>query len=79
MLEILVTSCSGLVMQTKGRMHSSAIWVDYASENRIPQSEYPMYVNFPYNSKDNIMQDYLVTAMTLVIALEAGPPSQGAL
>ena len=25
------------------------------------------------------MQDYLVTAMTLVIALEAGPPSQGAL
>ena len=27
--------------------HRSTIWVDYASENRVPQSEYPMYVNFP--------------------------------
>ena len=59
----------------------STIWVDYASENRVPQSEYTMYVNFPYNSKDNknTMQVYLVTAMTHVIALEAGPSSQGAL
>ena len=40
-----------------------------------------MYVNFPYNSKDNknTMQVYLVTAMTHVIALEAGPSSQGEL
>ena len=59
----------------------STIWVDYASENRVPQSEYPMYVNFPYNSKDNknTMQLYLVTAMTHVIALEAGPSNQEAL
>ena len=43
-------------------------------------SEYPMYVNFPYNYKDNknTMQVYLVTAMTHVIALEAGQSSQGA-
>ena len=54
----------------------STIWVDYASENRVPQSEFPMYVNSPYNSKDNknTMQVYLVTD---VIALEAGQSSQG--
>ena len=54
----------------------STIWVDYASENRVPQSEYPTYVNFPYNSKDNknTMQVYLVTG---VIALEAGQSSHG--
>ena len=59
----------------------STIWVDYASENRVQQSEYPMYVNFPCNSKDNknTMQVYLITAMTHVIALEAGPSSQGTL
>ena len=58
----------------------STIWVDYASE-LLPQSEYPMYVNFPYNSKDNknTIQVYLVTDMTHVIALEAGQSSQGAL
>ena len=81
MLEILVTSCSGLVMQAKGGggCTRSTIWVDYASENRVPQSECPMYC--PHNSKDNknTMQDYLVTAMTHVITLEAGPSSQGAL
>ena len=55
------------------------MWVDYASENRVPHSEYPMYVNFSYNSKDNknTMQVYLVTDMTHVIALEAGQSSQG--
>ena len=91
MLEILVTSCSGgwpsaspLGLHDKARLlpcHAgqgggctrSTIWVDYASENRVPQSE--------YNSKDNknTMQVYLVTVMTHVIALEAGPSSQGAL
>ena len=57
----------------------STIWVDYASDNGVPQSECSMY--FPQNSKDNknTMQDYLVTAMTHVIALDAGPSSQGAL
>ena len=57
----------------------STIWVDYSSENRVPQSEYPIYVNFPYNSKDNknTIQVYLVTDMTHVIALEAGQYSQG--
>ena len=55
----------------------STIWVDYASENRVPHSEYPMYVNFPYNSKDNKNNKYLVTDMTHVIALEAGQSSQG--
>ena len=59
----------------------STNWVDYASENRVPQSEYPMYVNFPYNSKDNknTIQVHLVTDMTHVIALEAGQSSQEAL
>ena len=76
LLHALALSC-----RPRGGCTRSAIWVDYASENRIPQSEYPMYVNFPYNSKDNknTMQVYLVTAMTHVIALEAGPSSQGAL
>ena len=40
-----------------------------------------MYVNFPYNSKDNKntihVQVYLVADMTHVIALEAGQYSQG--
>ena len=46
----------------------STIWVDYASENRVPQS-----------GNKNTMQVYLVTAMTHVIALEDGQSSQGAL
>ena len=64
MLEILVTSCSGLVMQAKG-------------EGALGQ-QFPIYI---CNSKDNknTMQVYLVTAMTHVIALEAGQSSQGAL
>ena len=62
-----------------GGCTQSTIWVDYTSENRVPQSEYPMYVNFPYNSKDNknTIQVYLVTDMTHVIALEAGQSIQG--
>ena len=55
----------------------STNWVDYASENRVQQSEYPMYVNFPYKDNKNTMQVYLVTVMTHVIALEAGQSSQG--
>ena len=74
-LHALALSC-----RPRGRVHSvNNLGGLYGSENRVPQSEYPMYVNFPYNSKDNKNTIYLVTAMTHAIALEAGQYSQGAL
>ena len=68
MLDILVTSCSGIVMQAKG-------------EGAVGQQFGWIIRGVPYNSKDNknTMYVYLVTAMTHVIALEAGQSSQGAL
>ena len=79
MLEILVTSCSGLVMQVKGEdaLGQQFGWImRLRTESRTQNTP---YVNFPYNSKDNknTMQVYLVTDMTHVIALEAGQSSQG--
>ena len=75
LLHALALSC-----RSRGRMHSVnnlgglCVW-EQSPALRIPH----MYVNFPYNSKDNknTMQVYLVTDMTHVIALEAGQSSQG--
>ena len=59
-------------MQTKGEdaLGQQFGWImRLRTESRSQNT--PMYVNFPYNSKDNknTMQDYLVTAMTHVISI----------
>ena len=61
-------------MHSVNNLGGLCVW-EQSPALRIPH----MYVNFPYNSKDNknTMQVYLVTDMTHVIALEAGQSSQG--
>ena len=52
----------------------STIWVDYASESR---SQNTPSMLIAHKDNKNTIQVYLVTAMTHVIALEAGQSSQG--
>ena len=70
-------------MQTKGEgaLGQQFGWIMCLRTESRSQNTRSQNVNFPYNSKDNknTMQVYLVTAMTHVIALEAGQTSQGAL
>ena len=53
----------------------STIWVDYASESR---SQNTPCMLIAHKDNKNTIHVYLVTAMTHVIALEAGQSSQGA-
>ena len=79
MLEILLTSCSGLDVQAKGE---GALGQQFGWIMRPRTESHSLsliYVNFPYNSKDNknTMQAYLVTVMTHVIALVARQLARG--